>query len=88
MKIKNGFILREVGGQAVVVAVGEASENFNGIIKLNETGKILWERLSCGATEDELTAEILKEYNVDEATAKPDVSSFVSKMRGAGLLDE
>ena len=29
MKIKNGFVLRDVGGQAVVIAVGEASKTFH-----------------------------------------------------------
>lgn len=43
MKIKDGFMLRKVGGQYVVVAFGEASRSFNGIIRLNETGKFLWE---------------------------------------------
>ena len=39
MKIKNGFMLRKVGAQNVVVAVGEASRSFNGIIRLNDSGK-------------------------------------------------
>ena len=38
MKIKNGFVLRDVGGQAVVIAVGEASKTFHGMINLNATG--------------------------------------------------
>ena len=42
MKIKNGFVVREIAGECVVVALGEASKVFNGIIKLNETGKIIW----------------------------------------------
>ena len=41
MKIKDGFMLRKVGGQNVVVAVGKASRDFNGIIRLNDTGKFL-----------------------------------------------
>ena len=36
MKVKNGFILRKVGKQFVVAATGEASKNFNGMIRLNE----------------------------------------------------
>ena len=44
MKIKDGFMLRKVGGQNVVVAVGKASRDFNGIIRLNDTGRFLWEK--------------------------------------------
>ena len=41
MKIKNGFVLRDVGGQAVVIAVGEASKTFHGMINLNATEKMV-----------------------------------------------
>ena len=54
MKIKDGFMLRKVGGQNVVVAVGKASLEFNGIIRLNETGKFLWEQLKADITEEQL----------------------------------
>lgn len=46
MKIKNGFVLRDVGGQAVVIAVGEASKTFHGMINLNVTGKEIWQELN------------------------------------------
>ena len=36
MKTKKGFMLREVGGRHIVVAIGKASEEFNGLITLNE----------------------------------------------------
>ena len=45
MKIKQGFILREVAGSYLVVAVGEAVKRFNGVINLNETGAFLWRLL-------------------------------------------
>ena len=46
MKIKNGFIVREVGGENVVVPVGEMSKVFHGMINLNETGAFLWKFFS------------------------------------------
>ena len=42
MKIKDGYLHREVAGNIIVVPVGEASMNFNGMINLNETGAFLW----------------------------------------------
>ena len=44
MKIKQGFMLREVAGNYVVVAVGEASKKFNGVINLNESGAFIWKK--------------------------------------------
>lgn len=86
MRIKQGFVLREVAGQAVVVATGEASRNFHGMIKLNGTGRDVWEGLAEGLTDAEITARLQECYGVDEATAAADVAAFVSKVREAGFL--
>ena len=87
MKIKKGFIVRKIGGQNVAVAIGEMSKTFNGMIRLNETGKFLWDALSKGAEEDELVSKILEEYEIDEATARADVKAFVEKLKGVGALE-
>lgn len=86
MKIKDGFMLRKVGGQNVVVAVGKASLEFKGIIRLNETGKFLWEQLKSDITEEQLLETLLAEYDIDNAQAKADISEFLDKLRGADLL--
>ena len=87
MKIRNGFMLRKVGGQNVVVAVGAASRDFNGIIKLNETGAFLWELLKSEHTAEELTEALLAEYDTDRETAAADVAAFSEKLSRAELLD-
>lgn len=86
MKIKNGFILRQVADNYLVVAVGDAVKDFNGIINLNETGAFLWKILESGATEEELVKKLTEEYDVDEETAKKDVGKFVAKLAEANLL--
>ena len=65
MKIKDGFLLRKVGGQNVVVALGEASRDFNGMIRLNDTGVFLWQQLQQDVTEEQLLACLL--YTSDAA---------------------
>ena len=87
MKIKKGFIVRKIGGQNVAVAVGEASKEFNGMIKLNETGKFLWDLLEKGALIDELVEKVLEEYEVDESTARADVEKFVENLKEVGALE-
>lgn len=86
MKIKEGFMLRKVGNQSIVVAVGEASRNFNGIIRLNETGEILWNTLSEDCGQADLVDKILDVYDTDRDTAQRDVEAFVMKLREADLL--
>lgn len=87
MKIKNGFVVRTVAGESVVIAVGAASKNFKGIIKLNDTGRILWDKLAGGADESEMLAAILSEYDIDEETAKKDIENFVKTLKGAGVIE-
>lgn len=87
MKIKKGFIVRRVGGQNVAVAVGEMSKSFKGMIRLNDTGKFLWDALVSGADEDQLVAKVLDEYEIDEPTARADVKAFVAKLEGVGAIE-
>ena len=86
MKIKDGFMLRKVGGQNIVVALGEASRSFNGMIRLNDTGVFLWEKLKDDVTEEQLLAALTAEYSVDPAQAKADIAEFVAALRKAALL--
>ena len=76
MKIKNGFVLREVGGESVVVPVGEMSKQFHGMINLNETGAFLWKFFSQEHTIDEGVSALLTEYEVEEEIARKDVENF------------
>ena len=86
MKIKEGFILRKVGTQYVAAATGKASENFNGIIRLNEGGAFIFRQLQEGATAEELVARLLEEYDVDEAAARQDVDRFLAALKEADAL--
>ncbi len=88
MKIKDNYILREVAGENLVVPLGEAGINFNSVITVNETGKFLWEQLSGDITQEQLTAALLNEYDVDEITAARDVESFVKSLKDNGILED
>ncbi|MBQ8850716.1 MAG: PqqD family protein [Clostridia bacterium] len=87
MKIKNGFVVRSIAGESVVVALGEASKNFNGIIKLNDTGRFLWDKLAEGCEKEELVSAILAEYDIDRATAESDIDRFTETLKGANILE-
>lgn len=85
MKLKEGFVLRTVAGDTIVVPTG-STLNLNMMITLNDTGKLLWEQLEKGAETEELVTALLEEYDVDEATAKAHVAAFVEKLNGNGFL--
>ena len=87
MKIKNGFVAKEIAGQYVVVALGAASKIFNGIIKLNESGKFIWDKLALGAEKEDVITALLEEYDVDRETAETDFDKFVETLKGANILE-
>ncbi len=88
MKTKKGFMLRSVADRHVVVAIGKASVEFNGLITLNDTGAYIWKKLADGCTYDSLLADMLADYDVDEATAREGIDSFLKTARDANLIDE
>ncbi len=86
MRLKDGFILREVAGTYVVVAIGGEAKKLNAMITLNETGAFLWEKLSAGSDEAGLLEAMLDEYDIDEATAKNDIAKFIETVKAEDLL--
>jgi len=85
MKLKDGFILRQVAGENVVLSVS-ADVDLNGMITLNDTGCTLWKRLEQEAELNDLTAALLAEYEVDEQTAQTAAVQFVEKLKELDLL--
>lgn len=88
MKIKENFMLRKVADCYVVVPIGAAVAQFNGMINLNEAGAFLWQQLENETTADAVVDAMLQQYEVDEATAKADVEKFISQLREAYLIEE
>lgn len=88
MKIKDGFILRSVAGNYIVISVGEDAVDFNGMITLNETGAFLWNIIAeKDVDKDELVEALLNEYDVDAETAGNDVEDFIKKLAEGKLLE-
>ena len=87
MKIKEGFVLREVAGSFVVLPLAKSTAEFNGMLTLNESGVLLWKRLSEGCTLSELVSVLTEEYEVNEDVALHDVEKFLAKIGEVGCID-
>jgi len=86
MKIKDGYLMREVAGTHVVVPVG-ATVDFSGMITLNETGAFLWKELLQDTTEEKLLTALLEEYEIESDTGKRDIAEFLARLKAADLLE-
>ncbi|MBQ3299516.1 MAG: PqqD family protein [Ruminococcus sp.] len=87
MKIKEDFVLRKVADSYVVVPVNKLTLDFNGIITLNETGAVLFEKMQKGTSREELIENLLAEYDVSREKAEADVDKFIQKAKDADVLE-
>ena len=87
MKIKRGFVLRVVGGESVVVPVGEMSKTFHGMINLNETGAFLWRFFSEEHSLEEGVDALCGEYDVAREIAATDVQKFADVLTQNGFVE-
>ena len=83
MRIKEGYIMKKLGAGYVVVTVGQASRDFNGMIRLNPTGAFLWDCIRNGAdSREKLTKAMLDRYeDLNEQTAAADLDEFLDSIR-------
>lgn len=88
MKVKSDFILRQIAGKNVVLPIGMATVNFDGMMTLNNSGVMLWKTLEQGATRDELVDVLTKEYDVSNEEAGKDVDEFIAALQQTGCIEE
>ena len=86
MKIKDGFMIREVAGSYVVVPVGKRADEFNGMVHLNETGAFFWNIAEKGCTREELIKEGLDVYEVSRELITKDVDKFINILKSNDLF--
>lgn len=88
MRVKQGFVLRDMCGEHIVSAEGIGNFDFNKVISLNDTAAYLWNAVSGRDFDEGLLAELLLErYAVDAPTAAKDASALCARWKEAGLLE-
>lgn len=86
MKIKSGYMLREIAGHHTVFPLGSRTVEFTGIITLNTSGAFLWESMIDDISEDDLANKFAAEYGVNKETALSDVQDFINTLKDNNLL--
>lgn len=89
MRIKKGFVLRQLLGEYVITGEGLERVNFNKIISLNSSAAYLWGKVLDKEFEVQTLADLLmEEYDVDSHIALADSRKLVESWMEAGLLEE
>lgn len=86
MKLKEGFVTHEMGGQQIMVGTG--STNFSGMVRSNSTAGFIVECLKTSVTRDEIIEKMLEKYDVSREVVSADVDKVLAKLRSINALDE
>jgi len=95
MRIREGFALKEIAGDKVIMPVGENINRYEGAVILNEVAAFIYEKIAeCseyhdghGCSFDELLANILDQYEVDEETAKADLEETLKDLLECKVIE-
>ena len=88
MKLRYDFIINEVAGKLVAVAVGDDLNNFNGFVKMNDIGAEIFEILKNDVTIDEIVKIMLEKHpDATEEEAVETVTEFTNKLKEEGIIE-
>ena len=89
MRLKKGFVLREVCGERVIVGEGLENVDFSKLLSINETAAWIWKKASelGDFTAEQLAEALCQEYNVEPAQAVADVSELLGQWTELGIAE-
>ena len=90
MRIKKGFVLREVCGERVIMGEGLGAINFRKMLALNESAAWLWKQAQeMGEfTVESLAGKLCEEYEVEADEAKADAAEIVAEWRSVNVIED
>lgn len=84
-QVNQGFVLRELSGESVVIYKGKG-DPFDGIIRLNEEGTFVWKYLEKGASKESMTKALKSEYEADEQHIINDLDEVLNNLVSEGVV--
>ena len=88
MKLDEGFIIRNIAGEDVLVPIGSKVIKFKGLMTMTPVGGYIYRLLMEGKNESEIIDAILQEYDIDRQTAENDLIEFIANLRELKVLDD
>lgn len=86
MKLKNEFIVHNVGDETLLVPTADAS--FHGLVQGNKTVDTILSCLKEDTTEEKILDSLKEKYDGDEADMRADIADVIKRLRAIGAIDE
>ena len=88
MRIKDGFTLRTICGEHVVIGEGLTQVNFNKMLSLNASAAYLWEQLKGkDFTLEDMVTLLTEKYDVTPEKAREDAAKLVQIWQEQGVAE-
>ena len=89
MRIKKGFVLRDVCGRDVIMGEGLGAINFGKMLALNETAAWLWKNAKemGDFTVEALAEKLREEYEVEADKAQRDVADIIAEWQSVNIIE-
>ncbi|MEE1137422.1 MAG: PqqD family protein [Acutalibacteraceae bacterium] len=88
MVVKKDMILRQIGNDTILVPVGNALKDHNGLFMLTESACFLWQQLPECNSVHELARKLYDEYEVSQEQALADTKEFIDKLAELDIIDK
>lgn len=86
MIIKKDLIKREIAGDTILVPVGTAVYDSNGLFVLNELASFIWDLLPGAENSEDILNAVLEEYEVEKEAAEKDIEEFLLKLQEMEII--
>lgn len=86
MKLKDGFVTHEMGGEKIMVATGSA--NFSGLVRANAAAAFILDCLKEETTREAIVEKMMAHYEADLQAVDADVDKVLAQLRSIQALDE
>lgn len=86
MKLKNEFIVHNVGDETLLVPTADAS--FHGLVQGNKTVDTILNCLKEDTTEEKILDSLKEKYDGDEEDMRADIADVIKRLREIGAIDE
>lgn len=86
-KIKEGFVLRKMFNNNIVMPTGTEVKDFHGVLVLNDTGALIYEQLKAGKSVEEAAKALTAVYDVTLEKALDDVQKTVTDLCESGVAE-
>ena len=88
MQAKQGFVLRSIMDENMLMPVDENIGKFDGTVIFNAPAAFIWTKLQLPTSREDLLQAILDEYDVDEEKAAADLDAILEKFKELDIITE